>query len=106
LNLGWTAGYPDADLYDISQRKYLERSEKWNCRRTVKISWSVTNSVTVTDDRNCLRTVRRIKAKWIGYILHVNCVLKHAIERKVQGARILGRKRREQLDDEKDTSGN
>jgi len=60
----------------------------------------------VTDDQNCLRTVGRSKANWIGHILHINCVLKLTIEGKVQGTTRLVRKRREQLDDVKDTSGN
>ena len=107
MNLGWTASYPDLDFYDIPQYKYHERFEMWYCIRTVKFSLSdrVTKSVTVKEVWNCVCTVRRSKANWIGHILHRKCVLKHAIEVKVQGTRRLGR-RRKQLDHMKDTSGN
>jgi hypothetical protein len=40
----------------------------------------------VQKERNILHTVKRMKADWIGHILHRrNCRLKHVIEGKVKG---------------------
>jgi hypothetical protein len=38
----------------------------------------------VSKERNILRTIKRRKAKWIGYMLRRNCLLKHIIERKIE----------------------
>jgi hypothetical protein len=55
-----------------------------------KVSW--TNRVRneevlhrVKEERNIIHTVKRRKAKWIGYILHRNCPLKHIIVGKREG---------------------
>jgi hypothetical protein len=37
----------------------------------------------VKEDKDILRTVKRRKADWIGYILRRNCFLKHVIEGKM-----------------------
>ena len=37
------------------------------------------------EDRNILLTIKRRKANRIGHILPRNCVLKHVIERKIEG---------------------
>jgi hypothetical protein len=42
----------------------------------------------IKGERSILRTVTRRKAKWIGHILHRNCLLKHVIEGKVEGRRM------------------
>jgi hypothetical protein len=36
------------------------------------------------DDSNILHTIKRRKAKCIGYILRRNCVLKHVIEGEIE----------------------
>jgi hypothetical protein len=36
------------------------------------------------EERNILRTVKRRKDKWIGHILHRNCLLKHVVEGKIR----------------------
>ena len=36
-------------------------------------------------ERNILHTTKRSSAKWIGYILRRNCLLKHVIEGKIEG---------------------
>jgi len=39
----------------------------------------------VKEDRNILHAINRRRVNWIGHILCVNCLLKHAIERKIDG---------------------
>jgi hypothetical protein len=57
---------------------------------------------------NILHRVERRKAKWIGYTLRRNCLLKHVIEGKIEGRIKMtvrrGRRRRQLLDDVKGTS--
>ena len=53
-----------------------------------------------------LHTIKRRKADWIGHILHRNCLLKHVIERKLEGRIEMtgrrGRRRKQLLDDLKE----
>jgi hypothetical protein len=54
----------------------------------------------VKEERNILRTIKRRKFKWIGHILHKNCLRKHIIEGKVEEmVEVTGRqgRRRKQL---------
>jgi hypothetical protein len=39
----------------------------------------------VKEERNVLHTIKRRQANWIGSILRRNCLLKHAIEGKLEG---------------------
>jgi hypothetical protein len=39
----------------------------------------------VQEDRKLLHTIRRRRAIWIGHSLRRNCLLKHVIERKIEG---------------------
>jgi hypothetical protein len=64
--------------------------EMWCRRRTEKISWTdhVRNEEVlhrVKKERNILHTIKGRKAKWIGHILHRNCLLKHVIVGKLEG---------------------
>jgi hypothetical protein len=56
---------------------------------------------------NILHTVKRRKAKWIGHIWRRNCLLKHGIERvvegRIQGTGRRGTRRKQLLDDIKET---
>jgi hypothetical protein len=77
-----------------------------------KISWTdrVRNEEVlhrVKEERNIVHTIKRRKANWIGHILRRNGLLKHVIEGKIEG-RIevtgrLGRRRKQLLDDLKET---
>jgi hypothetical protein len=58
---------------------------------------------TVKEERHFLRTIKRRKADWIGHRLRRNCLLKHVIEGKTEGIRRRGRRRRQLLDDLKET---
>ena len=40
---------------------------------------------TVKEERNVVHTIKRMKSDWVGHILHRNCLLKHSIERKMEG---------------------
>jgi len=37
----------------------------------------------VKEERNILQTIKRMKANWIGHILHRNCLVKYVIEAKM-----------------------
>jgi hypothetical protein len=70
-------------------QKYLESFEMWCWRRMEKISWidrvrneEVLHRVKV--ERNIVHTIKRRKANWIDHILRRNCLLKHAIEGKLE----------------------
>jgi hypothetical protein len=39
----------------------------------------------VREEKNILQTIKRWKTDWIGYTLRRNCLLKHAIEGKIEG---------------------
>ena len=66
----------------------------------------------VQKDRNIVHrpTVKLKKANWIGHNLRRNCLLKHVIEGRKEGtievARRRGRKRKQLLDDLKETRRN
>ena len=88
--------------------------EMWCWRRMDKISWTnhVRNEevlLRVNEQRNILQEIRKRKAKWIGYILRRNCLLKQVIEGKIKGemevARRRGRRHKKLLDDLKDRRG-
>jgi len=77
-----------------------------------KISWTdrVRNEEVlhrVKEERNIVRTIKRRKANWIGYILRRNCFLKHVTEGKVEGMIEVtggrGKRRKEVLDELKET---
>jgi hypothetical protein len=56
----------------------------------------------VRKERNILHAMNRRKANWIGHILRRNWLLKHVIERKIEGPiemrRRRGRRRKKLLD--------
>ena len=79
-----------------------------------KISWTdhVRNEevlLRVKEQRNILHEVRKRKAKWFGYILRRNFLLKQIIEGKVKGemevTRRRGRRSKKLLDDLKERRG-
>ena len=62
----------------------------------------------VNEQRNVLHEIRKRKAKWIGYILRSNCLLKQVIEGKIKGEMEVERRRGRRhklLDDLKDRRG-
>ena len=72
------------------------KSEMW-CWwgwRSFRLSvWNMPEySMRVEEERNSLHITKR-KAHWIGHILRRNCLLKHAIERKIEGTGRRGRRR-------------
>ena len=72
-----------------ADQKYLEIYEMWCWRRMEKISWTdhVRNEevlLRVNEQRNILYEIRKRKTNWIGNILRRNCLLKQAIEGKIQ----------------------
>jgi hypothetical protein len=50
-------------------------------------------------------TIKRRNANWIGHILRRNCLLKHVIEGKLEGTERRGIRRKQLLDDLKETRG-
>jgi hypothetical protein len=70
-------------------QKYPESFEMW-CWRRMGDSWTdrVKNEEVlhrVTEERIILHRVNRRKANWLGKVLRRNCLLKHAIEGKIEG---------------------
>ena len=87
---------------------------QWCWRRMEKISWTdhVRNEealLRVNEQRNILHEIRKRKAKWIGYTLRRNCLLKQVIEGNIKAemevTRRRGRGRKKPLDDLKDRRG-
>jgi hypothetical protein len=83
----------------------------WCWRRMEKIIWTdrVRNEEVlhrVKEERNILHTIKRRKANWIGHILRRNCLLKHVIERMLEGRIEMkgtqGRRCKQLLDDLKE----
>ena len=81
-----------AEIWTLGKvnQKYIESFKKWCWRRNEKISWTdrVTGEAVlhrVKEKRNILHTKIRRKANWISHILRRNCLLKHIIERKIEG---------------------
>jgi hypothetical protein len=61
----------------------------WWCSRREMIYWTdrVRNEEvlqTVEEERNT-QAIKKIKANWIGHILHWNCLLKQVTEGKIGG---------------------
>jgi hypothetical protein len=65
-----------------------------------KISYEVLHII--KEERNLIHTTNRRKANWIGHMLGRNCLLKHVIERKMEGAGRLDRRVTQLLDDLKE----
>jgi hypothetical protein len=65
--------------------------------RRMEISWTdrVRNEAlhTVKEERNSLQTTKTREANWIGHTLHRIRLLKHVIERKVEGKTEMGVRR-------------
>jgi hypothetical protein len=61
------------------------------------------------EERNNLHTIKRRMANWLGHVLGTNCILKHIIEKKVEGkieaTERRGRRRKKLLDNLKETRG-
>jgi hypothetical protein len=86
----------------------------WCWRRMEKISW--TDHVRYKkvllrfkEQRNILHEITKRKAKWIGHILRMNCLLRQVTEVKIKGGREVtgkqGRRRRMLLDDLQERKG-
>ena len=93
-------------------QKYLDSSEMCCWRRMEKISWTdrVTDEMLRSQGkRNILHAVKRRKANWIDLMLSRNCLIKHVIEGKIEGIIQVtgrwGRRRKQLLDDLKETRG-
>jgi hypothetical protein len=63
----------------------------------------------VKEDRNVIHTIKSRRTNWIGHVLCRNCVLKHSIGGKIEGMIKVtgrrGRRRKQLLDDLKETEG-
>jgi hypothetical protein len=78
-----------------------------------KISWTdrVRNEEVLhrnKEERNIVPTIKRRKANWLGHIFRRSCLIKHAIEGKIRRIVVTGRRgrrRKELLDDLKETRG-
>jgi hypothetical protein len=85
------------------------------CWRRMEISWADRRRYEVglwhrvKEERNILHTIKRRKANWIGHVLRRNCLLKRVIDIKIEGmVQVTGwreRKRKQLLDNRKETMG-
>jgi hypothetical protein len=82
--------FSDTETWTLQKRdkKCLGSFEMWCWRRLQKISRTdcVKNEEvlhTAKEERNILRTIKRMQANWIGHILRRNCLLKSYIEGNV-----------------------
>ena len=83
--------------------------ERWrrsvgpHCVRNEKVFHRVMEKMSI------LQTIKRRKANWIGHILRRNCLLRRFIEGKTEGGLEVkgrrGRKRKQLLEDFKETRG-
>jgi hypothetical protein len=60
------------------------------CWRRIEISWTdhVRNEevlLRAKEQRNILHEIRKLKANWIGHILHRNCLQRKVIEGYIKG---------------------
>ncbi|PNF40453.1 hypothetical protein B7P43_G15551, partial [Cryptotermes secundus] len=112
----WSIALYGAETWTLRavDQKHLESFEMWCWRRMEKISWTdyVRNEevlIRVSEQRNILHEIRKRKANWIGHVLRRNCLLKEAIEGKIDGrievTRRRGRRRKKMLDDLGDRRG-
>jgi hypothetical protein len=63
---------------------------------------------TVKRERNILHTVKLWNTSWICYIVHSNCLLKHAVQGKRSSDKVTGRQgigRKQLLDELKEVRG-
>jgi hypothetical protein len=108
----WSIALYGAETWTLRKvdQKDLESSGMW-CWRRMEICWTdrMRNEEVlhrVKEERNILHTIKRRKPNWIGHILRRNCLLKHVIERKLEGRIEMmggqGRRRKQQLDDIKE----
>jgi len=94
--------------------KYLERFEIWCWRRLEKVNWAdrVKNEEIlqkVNEERYILHTIKKWEVNLIDHILRRNCLLKYIIKGKLEGrievTRWRGLRRKQLLDDLKETRG-
>jgi len=55
------------------------------------------------EERKILHTIKRRKVKWIGHILRRNCVIEGKVEDRMKVTGRLGKRRKQLLDDLKET---
>jgi hypothetical protein len=80
----WSIALYGAETGTLESRSEISGSfEMWCWRRRGKIFWTDHVRNEEVEERNIPQTIKGKKANWIGHILHRNCLLKHAVERKV-----------------------
>jgi hypothetical protein len=89
---------------------HLGRSDMRCWRRMQKISWTDRVRIEevlhrVKEERNIVHTIKRRKANRIGHILRRNCLLKHVTEEKIERTERQARRRKQLVDDLKETRG-
>jgi hypothetical protein len=112
----WSIAIYGAETWTLRavNQKQKESFKMWCWRRMEKISWTdhERNEVVllrVKKKKKILHEIRKRKAKWIGHILHRNCLLQQVTEGKIKGGIEVtgrqGRRRRKLLDDLKERRG-
>jgi hypothetical protein len=75
----------------------------------MEIIWKNHVKIEVLDrvkvERDTLYIIKSCKANWIGHILRTNCLLKYVIGGRIEVTGRRGRRRKQLLDDLKETTG-
>jgi hypothetical protein len=79
-------------------KKCLESSEMWCWRRIEKISW-----IGRVRNEEVLRTIKGGRSTLVGHILRRSFLLKHVAEKKIEETGRRGRRRKQLLDDFKES---
>ena len=96
----WSIAFSGAETLTLRTigQEYLGCFEMWCWRGMEKISLTdlVKNEVfrRSKGERSILRTMKRTKADWFGYILHEKCLPKHFIKGKIEGTGKRGRRKK------------
>ena len=107
----WSIGFYGVETWTLGKvdQNHLERYDVWWWRRSVgPVVWEIKKYYTESK-WNVLHTIKRTQAKWIGYVLHRNCLIKHIIEGNIkEGIEVTGRQEErltKLLDDFKEIRG-
>ena len=105
----WSRVLYGAETYSTSESRSEIAGKFWNlvlekdggdqldrlCEKWISIK-------SIKEDRNILHTILRENANWIGHIMHKTCLIKHAIEGKIEVPGKWGRRHKLLLDDLKE----
>jgi len=103
--LVWSVALYGSEMWTLRKEdiKRIQASKMWIWHKMEKISWTayVSNEEVlglVQEQRSLMQVIKQRQAKWIGHVLRHDCLLKTALEGKMEGKRPRGKPRRKMLD--------